>query len=346
MDRRDRLAELLSDDGVETLKDLAREGMAENSLRALGSDLAYLEAWADGATRQPLPWSATEALALKFVAHHLRDPSKRASDPRHGMPADVAQSLQGERLLRCDGPLPEHRQAAPGELEHSAPVERDRGTVCGAESALVPAIGRSRLAAAAPAQVQAGRHSGCLGSVDRDLRDGSSDRYRDLAILLLAFASGGRRCSEVARLRVEQLRDEPPARVDPRDLKSPTLPCLAIQLGQTKTGDADEEGRALLVGPPVEALRELLERIDITKGPISRAIDRWVAVKEKALTPRSIDLIVKRRCAMAGLEPGGVFRPRTARRISDRGGAARNRAAGGDAAVPAPLDPAGREPLQ
>jgi hypothetical protein len=71
MDRRDRLAELLTDDDVETLKHLAREGMGENSLRALASDLAYLEAWADAAAGQPLPWPATEALALKFVAHHL-----------------------------------------------------------------------------------------------------------------------------------------------------------------------------------------------------------------------------------------------------------------------------------
>jgi hypothetical protein len=42
MDRRDRIAELLTDDDVETLKHLAREGMGENSLRALASDLAYL----------------------------------------------------------------------------------------------------------------------------------------------------------------------------------------------------------------------------------------------------------------------------------------------------------------
>ena len=103
----------------------------------------------------------------------------------------------------------------------------------------------------------------------------------------------------------------------------------------------------LLVGPSVEALREWLERIDITKGPIFRAIDRWEAVEEKALTRRSINLILKRRCAMVGLERVGVFRARTAHRISDRGGAARNRAAGGDAAVPAPpLGPAGREPLE
>ncbi len=58
----------------------------------------------------------------------------------------------------------------------------------------------------------------------------------------------------------------------------------------------------MLVGPPVAALREWLERADISKGPIFRAIDRWEAVEERALTPQSINLIVKRRCAMAGLE--------------------------------------------
>ena len=35
VERRDRLAELLTDDDVETLKHLAREGIGENSLRAL-----------------------------------------------------------------------------------------------------------------------------------------------------------------------------------------------------------------------------------------------------------------------------------------------------------------------
>jgi len=34
-----------------------------------------LETWADAATGQPLSWPATEAFALKFVAHHLWDPA-------------------------------------------------------------------------------------------------------------------------------------------------------------------------------------------------------------------------------------------------------------------------------
>ena len=59
----------------------------------------------------------------------------------------------------------------------------------------------------------------------------------------------------------------------------------------------------LLVGPPVDALREWLKRAGIGKGPVFRAIDLWEAVEERALTPQSINLIVKRRCAMAGLDP-------------------------------------------
>jgi hypothetical protein len=104
MDRPDRLAELLTDDDVETLRRLAREGMGENGLRALASDLAHLEAWADAAAGQPLPWPATEALALKFVARHLRDPSKREIAPRHEMPAEVADGLRTKGPLRRDGP--------------------------------------------------------------------------------------------------------------------------------------------------------------------------------------------------------------------------------------------------
>jgi integrase len=304
MDRRDRLAELLTDDDVETLKHLAREGMGENSLRALASDLTYLEAWADAAAGQPLPWPASEALALKFVAHHLWDPAKRDVDPRHGVPVEVAESLRAEGLLRSDGPH------APNTVRRRLASWSTLHRWKGIEGPFAALSLRSALRLAVRASPRP-RQRKSKRAVTRDVLDRliatcASDRLadtRDLAILLLAFASGGRRRSEVARLRVEQLRNEPPAPVDPRDAGSPTLPCLAIQLGRTKTRDADEEGRVLLVGPPVEALREWLERADIKKGPIFCAIDRWEAVEEKALTPQSINLIVKRRCGMAGLEP-------------------------------------------
>jgi hypothetical protein len=104
IERRDELAELLTDQDVETLRHLVNQGMGDNTLRALTSDLAYLEAWSLAATGSPLPWPAPEALLLKFVAHHLWDPEKRVVDPDHGMPKPVSQSLRDQGFLCATGP--------------------------------------------------------------------------------------------------------------------------------------------------------------------------------------------------------------------------------------------------
>jgi hypothetical protein len=103
-DGRDRLATILTDEDVATLKHLAEAGMGENTLRALASDLGYLEAWALAATSNPLPWPAPEALLLKFVAHHLWDPVKREEDRDHGMPDAVEADLFLRGLLKVVGP--------------------------------------------------------------------------------------------------------------------------------------------------------------------------------------------------------------------------------------------------
>jgi hypothetical protein len=83
------------------------------------------------------------------------------------------------RRDRCVGmaPMPQHRQATTGGLEHAAPLERGRGTVRNAEPALGAANGRLSLGAAAAAQQQASGGLGWIGSADRDLRDGLSRRH-------------------------------------------------------------------------------------------------------------------------------------------------------------------------
>ena len=303
-DRRDRLAEILTDDDVETLRHLAREGMGGNSLRALASDLGYLEAWSVLATGAPLPWPAPEILALKFLAHHLWDPAQREVDATHGMPADIMETLIDQGLLRTTNPHAPNtvkRRLASWSTLHrwkgllgpfSAPTLRT------ALKLAVRASGRPR-----------GRKS--RRAVTRDILDAllvtcRSDKLadtRDRALLLIAFASGGRRRSEIARLRIDQLSEETPVGSDPGDPQSPPLPCMGIALGRTKTRQADEDAKVYLVGPPVEALNDWLERSDIKKGPIFRAIDRWEDLQDYALTPQSINLIVKRRCLLAGLDP-------------------------------------------
>ena len=303
MDRRDRLAQLLTDDDVETLKHLAREGMGENTLKALASDLAYLEAWALAATGHPLPWPATEGALLKFIAHHLWDPAKRETDARHGMPSDVAESMHADGLLRADGP--HAPSTVRRRLSSWATLHRWKGLEGPFASPALRSALRLAVRATGRPRKRKSKRAVTRDILDRLVATCASDRLvdtRDLAILMVAFASGGRRRSEVARLRFEQLEDEPAVPLDPADPNSTPLPCLAIRLGRTKTTSADDEAKVLLVGPPVAALREWLQRADLSKGPIFRAIDQWGALEDRALTPQSINLILKRRCSAAGLD--------------------------------------------
>ncbi|NVP58520.1 site-specific integrase [Mycoplana rhizolycopersici] len=304
-DRRDQLAALLTDDDVATLKHLAKEGMGANTLRALASDLAYLEAWCALSTGTPLPWPAPEALLLKFVAHHLWDPARREDDLSHGMPAEVEVGLRSQRLLRVDGP---HAPATVRRrLTSWSILTRWRG-LTGAFSApslksalrlAVRATGRPRQRrsmGAVTADVLAQLLSTCAGDRLVDIRDH--------AILLTAFASGGRRRSEIANLRVEDLVEEEPVHATPDDPASPPLPCLAIRLGRTKTTGPDDDARSLMIGRPVEALKRWLQEGRIDSGPVFRRIDQWGNVDRRALSPQSINLILKTRCAKAGLDPG------------------------------------------
>lgn len=303
-DRRELLAEILNDDDVETLRHLAKEGIGENSLRALASDLGYLESWSLASTGHPLPWPAPEALLIKFVAHHLWDPVKRETDPAHGMPDDVATALKEAGLLRVDGPHAPNTVRR--RLSSWSTLTGWRGlkgnfNAPGLRSALKLAVRasprprRRKSAKAVTADVLGALLQACAGERLADVRD--------RALLLLAFASGGRRRSEVSSLRFEQLVEEDPVAADPKFPDGPKLPSTRIQLGRTKTTEADEDTAVLLVGRPVLALQEWLERAKISEGAIFRGIDRWGHLERKALSPQAVNLILKRRVAQAGFDP-------------------------------------------
>ncbi|MDP9773275.1 UNVERIFIED_ORG: integrase [Rhizobium sp. SORGH_AS 755] len=301
LERRDELAELLTDQDVETLRHLVNQGMGDNTLRALTSDLAYLEAWGLAATGRSLQWPAPEALLLKFVAHHLWDPEKRATDPDHGMPDEVDDNLRRQGFLKSTGP--HAPDTVRRRLASWSTLTKWRG-LDGAfaspalKSAIrlavraVPRQRRRKSAKAVTSDVLAKLLATCATESLRDVRD--------RAILMVAFASGGRRRSEIASLRLEQLTVEAPIEIE----GGPSLPSLAIHLGRTKTttGEADEV--VYLTGRPVEALNAWLATAKIDKGSVFRGIGRWGTVSKRALDPQSINAILKQRAEMAGLDRG------------------------------------------
>ncbi|MGO8055168.1 tyrosine-type recombinase/integrase [Rhizobium leguminosarum] len=301
IERRDELAELLTDHDVETLRHLVNQGMGDNTLRALTSDLAYLEAWGLAATGRSLPWPAPEALLLKFVAHHLWDPQRRETDLDHGMPADVDENLRSQGFLKSVGP---HAPATVRRrLANWSTLTKWRGfDGAFASPALKSAI---RLAIrAAPRQRLRKSAKAVTGDVlARLLATCATDSLRDLrdrAMLMVAFASGGRRRSEIAGLRREQLTVEPPIEVP----DGPPLPSLAIHLGRSKTTTGEQDDIVYLTGRPVEALNAWMMAAKIDSGSVFRGIGRWGTVSRRAIDPQSVNAIIKQRVELAGLERG------------------------------------------
>ena len=116
--------------------------------------------------------------------------------------------------------------------------------------------------------------------------DESLTGIRDKAILLVGFASGGRRRSEITEFNVEDL-----TLVDDGYL---------IELKKSKT-DQEGEGKTVPVfGDAATALKVWLVKSGLRQGPLFRGI-KSNDTFYNAISPRTINLIVKRHIKMIGL---------------------------------------------
>jgi len=301
IERRDELAELLTDQDVETLRHLVNQGMGDNTLRALTSDLAYLEAWGTAATGRSLPWPAPEALLLKFVAYHLWDPQRRETNADHGMPKDVDENLRRQGFLKSVGP---HAPATVRRrLANWSTLTKWRGLDGAFASPALKSAIRLAIRAVPRRRLRKSAKAVTGDVLAKLLATCATDSLRDLgdrAILMVAFASGGRRRSEIAGLRREQLTVEPPIPVE----NGAPLPSLAIHLGRTKTTSGEQDDIVYLTGRPVEALNAWMTVAKIESGSLFRGIGRWGTVSRRALDPQSVNAVIKQPAEMAGLEPG------------------------------------------
>ena len=112
-----------------------------------------------------------------------------------------------------------------------------------------------------------------------------------------------RRRSKIARLRVDDLEQRAAVPADPSTPEGLTLPALAVRLRRTKTSSAEAGESALIFGRPVDALRARLEFSKIEGGPAFGRIDKWGQIGAAALDLQGVNVIIKSRCAAAGLDP-------------------------------------------
>lgn len=302
--RRDQLAELLTDDDVAALTSLAIDGMADNTLRALASDLGYLEAWCTALTGAALPWPAPHGLIVTFIAQHLCDLNAQQAGTGNGMPSDVEAFLRRRGLLRAGGP--HAPSTVKRRLASWSMLTKRRGMDGAFTDAAVREALRPHLRNHQTAAMQKPQSIITTDVLARLLATCASDRLTDLrdsALLQTAFAAGGRRRSELASLRIEDLVDGKPVHDDPSDPGSPLRPTLSVRLRRNGRTAGDDAAVALMSGPPVLALKRWLAAAGIASGPVFRKIDQWGNVDRRPISPQAVNLIVKSRCEKAGLDP-------------------------------------------
>lgn len=268
----------LSVQDEQALLDLYTRGTPENTLRAYERDLLYIEAW-KGA---PLNWPESEDIALRFILDHSRDLEADDSARR------VAEALITKGLrksFKCPAPATLDRRIASWAAFH-----RMRNLPSPFEAPLIrQARAKARRAAAKPPAPKSNNPitlevlEKLLAACDPSLRG-----TRDRAILMLGWASGGRRRSEITGLHVEDLTLED-------DL-------IHIRLLETKTTAKGATPKLLLKGRPARALTDWLTAAHLTKGPLFRPISKSDTVLSRPLHPDAIRQILKRLLIRAGYD--------------------------------------------
>jgi len=268
------------------LTDLYRRGTPPNTLRAWERDLAYIAAWKMAAFGQPLTWPEDERVALRFILDHAQDLTDRP-----GQAQDNALELivLGLRVaLTCPAPATLDRRIASWQAFH-----RMRNLTSPFSAPLVQqARQKARRANARPRVPKSPK------PVTRDILeallatcDNSHRGLRDRAMLMLAFASGGRRRSEVTALNVEDIgRDDFAARG-----------LLWVRLLETKTTTKTQAARLPLKGRAARAVVHWLEVTGLAEGPLFRPFSTSDRPLPRRLAPDALRTILRHRLRLAGL---------------------------------------------
>ena len=270
--------------------ELLAEGASENTRRSYASALKYWESWFELRYGQVLSLPVAPAVVVQFVVDHAARASAEGLVTE--MPAEVEAGL-----LACGS------KAAPGApslatLRHRVAVLSRLHQLRRLPNPCHDAAVRELLAATrrvyakrgvAPRQKDAltrERLEAVLATCDNSLAG-----RRDRALLLFAWASGGRRRSEVAGASLANLRQLGPE-------------SYVYTLRHSKTNQAGIE-RADNIKPiqgrAARALADWLAAAAIREGAIFRRIHRSGSVGA-SLSATAVGDIVKKRCALAGLE--------------------------------------------
>ena len=279
----------LSDVTRRAVEDLLREGESKNTMVSYKSALRYWAAWYGirygGQIQLPVP----SPCVLQFIVDH----AERISDKGlvSELPALIDQTLVQAGYKGKLGALAHNTLVHRMAVLSKAHQLRELKNPC-QDPAVRELLSRTRKAYAKRGALPQKKDAltkaplqAILATCDDSLRG-----KRDRALLLFAWASGGRRRSEVTGADMRFLKPIPDG--------------FVYNLAYSKTNqtgmDLPENNKPLL-GAAALALTDWLQASGIATGAIFRSVRKGGQLGD-ALSPAAVRAIVKERCTLAGIE--------------------------------------------
>ena len=269
---------VLPEETKEQLKSIIRSGIAENTLKSYHKDIKYFWSWAKIRLNREENYPIEPEAVLMFLTDHFA-----------AMPEHVEDALIKQGIKKKKGPLKyatvkrrlftisafHSKQGLPNPCKHQLVIE----VMNKARKAMVLAGVEIEKKAPAVKHVITKLVATCDSDSFVDLRD--------KAIILLAFSSGGRRRSEIANFRVEDLETVHNG--------------YTIKMYHSKSDFSGKPKTFPVINSAGAALKEYLDATGITTGPLFRYISRHGTVHD-GLSGIGIHQIFKRRCKLAGVD--------------------------------------------
>ncbi|HFF3781554.1 tyrosine-type recombinase/integrase [Stenotrophomonas maltophilia] len=269
---------------------IAAAAASANTQRSYRAALRYWAGWHQGRYGQPLRLPLPAAAVVQFIVDHRERDT--AAGVRWELPPALDQALVAAGLKAHPGPWRlatlTHRVSVLSKVHqlqqwpNPADSTEVRQLLANARRAAHKRGERpTKKTAITRTELQA-----LLATCGPDLAG-----VRDRALLSFAFASGGRRRSEVAAATLDHLRALPEGGFVYHLDKGKTL-----QDGPKTGGSPDKP----LLGAAAAALQAWLDAAGLTEGALFRRV--WGTRVGPALSDRAIALVIQRRAALAGLK--------------------------------------------
>ena len=274
----------------DAMRALLAEGESDNTIRSYQTALRYWAAWFSLRYRQPIALPVPTPVVIQFIVDHAQ--RKTADGLASELPAAIDRALVEGGFKAALGP------PALATLVHRVSVMSKVHQLRSVRNPCHDPKVRELLAKTRRAYSKRGVVQDKKAALTKDpleavlaTCDDSLRGVRDRALLLFAWASGGRRRSEVTAASTD-------------NVKKISARTYVFTLHRSKTDQAGTSGQVNdkpIVGPAADALEDWLVRSGVKAGAIFRRIRRGDKIGEP-LSPAAVRDIVKTRAASAGLE--------------------------------------------